>query len=260
MSLRSSLTKEQLDAIVASVPDEAPIASLTARKPVHVVYGGAHLYRADSSAKLAKLARAAMDTWGKDDAKFASLVGGSDATAKDLAARVREKLHKDPVEKTCIDFEDGYGPRPDSEEDAEAVRTAGELARMPARRAAHHRHSHQGALRPDGKASSTHARSLPDCALDGHGREASSRLHGHAPEGRAHVRGGGARVAPRHAREVPRHRGAHRHRADGRDAPRAHRSRGSHGAPVARRCRGRSLRRRASRRVRPHGEHRGHRR
>lgn len=103
--------------------------------PVHVVYGGAHLYRADSPAKLAKLARAAMETWGKDDATFARLMGMSDDDAKRLASelgkRVREKLERDPVEKTCIDFEDGYGPRSDDDEDAEAVRTAGELARAP---------------------------------------------------------------------------------------------------------------------------------
>jgi citrate lyase beta subunit len=108
--------------------------------PVHVVYGGAHLYRADSPEKLAKIARAAMDTWGKDDATFARLVleprlregpAFDPALASDLARRVREKLARDPVEKTCIDFEDGYGLRRDDEEDAEAVRAAGELARAP---------------------------------------------------------------------------------------------------------------------------------
>ena len=110
-------------------------AELPEEAPVHVLYGGAHLYRADSPAKLARLARAAMDTWGKDDALFARLVGVSegsaDGLASELAQRVREKLAKSPVEKACIDFEDGYGPRPDEEEDAEAVRAAGELARAP---------------------------------------------------------------------------------------------------------------------------------
>lgn len=104
---------------------------LGAHSPVHVVYGGAHLYRADSPAKLGKIARAAMDTWGKDDAAFAKLVGAPKEIAAELARRVREKLAKDPVEKTCIDFEDGYGPRRDDEEDAEAVRAATELARAP---------------------------------------------------------------------------------------------------------------------------------
>jgi citrate lyase beta subunit len=107
----------------------SPPPPLREHTPVHVVYGGAHLYRADTAAKLAKIARAAMTTWGEDDAAFASLVGLRNGSfAAELAARVRKKLEGDAVEKTCIDFEDGYGPRPDPEEDAEAIRTAGELA------------------------------------------------------------------------------------------------------------------------------------
>jgi citrate lyase beta subunit len=114
-----------------SEPSRAAV--LRTHAPVHVLYGGAHLYRADSPAKLGKIARAAMETWGHDDAAFASLVGLPGAEKKSLAAelarRVRDKLERDPVEKACIDFEDGYGPRRDEEEDAEAIRAAGELAR-----------------------------------------------------------------------------------------------------------------------------------
>jgi len=99
------------------------------RQPVHVVYGGAHLYRAESPQKLGKLALTAMETHGYDDDAFASLVGLREpGLAGELGARVREKLQRDPIEKTCIDFEDGYGPRRDGEEDAEATRAAGELA------------------------------------------------------------------------------------------------------------------------------------
>jgi citrate lyase beta subunit len=39
------------------------------------------------------------------------------------------KLEREAVEDFRIDFEDGYGNRPDDEEDADAVRTAGEVAR-----------------------------------------------------------------------------------------------------------------------------------
>lgn len=109
------------------------LAASPSAAPVHVVYGGAHLYRADSPAKLGKIAHAAMDTWGRDEAVFASLVGVREgdrsALAGELARRVCEKLASAAIEKTCIDFEDGYGPRRDEEEDAEAVRAAGELAR-----------------------------------------------------------------------------------------------------------------------------------
>jgi citrate lyase beta subunit len=131
----STLSAAQVDELVAELAGGDDVAELPSHAPVHVVYGGAHLYRADTPAKLAKLARASMDTWGKDDTTFARLMGvGDDASntlATDLARRVREKLERDPIEKTCIDFEDGYGPRSDDEEDAEALRAAGELARAP---------------------------------------------------------------------------------------------------------------------------------
>jgi citrate lyase beta subunit len=133
-ALPSSLSAARVDELVAdltrhdaSYPTNASPHGVDAR--VHVVYGGAHLYRKGSAAKLGQIARAAMDTWGKDDRVFSTLVGLKDeAFAGELARRVREKLARAPVEKTCIDFEDGYGPRPDGEEDAEAARTANELA------------------------------------------------------------------------------------------------------------------------------------
>jgi citrate lyase beta subunit len=130
----SSLSSARVDDLVAELArhdaNRPRIASpFRGDAPVHVVYGGAHLYRKGSASKLGQIARAAMDTWGKDDGAFAKLVGLKDETiAGELARRVREKLARAPVEKTCIDFEDGYGPRPDAEEDADAARTATELA------------------------------------------------------------------------------------------------------------------------------------
>jgi citrate lyase beta subunit len=101
-------------------------------RPVHVVYGGAHLFQAASAAKIGARARAAMETWGADDHAFGRAVGVTDPTLAPLvAARVRDKLARRPVEAICIDFEDGYGPRSDDEEDAEARRAARELARAP---------------------------------------------------------------------------------------------------------------------------------
>ncbi|MBA2736558.1 MAG: phosphoenolpyruvate kinase, partial [Pyrinomonadaceae bacterium] len=43
--------------------------------------------------------------------------------------RVREKLTREPVEDFRIDFEDGYGTRPDAEEDGHAVSSAREVAK-----------------------------------------------------------------------------------------------------------------------------------
>lgn len=102
--------------------------------PVHVIYGGAQLFDAGSADKLRDRAITAMETWGADDATFARTVGVVDDVdlARAVAARVRDKLARRAVEAICIDFEDGYGPRPDAEEDADAVRTARELAKLPA--------------------------------------------------------------------------------------------------------------------------------
>jgi citrate lyase beta subunit len=131
-----------------------------ARQPVHVVYGGAHLFRAGTIRKLGELALRSLDEFAPDFVGFAKALGlaGADrlpsapeaiaAIAKSMEAdadgarrenrpawfaytvyrRVREKLQREPVEDFRIDFEDGYGNRPDEEEDGHAVAAAGELA------------------------------------------------------------------------------------------------------------------------------------
>ncbi len=49
--------------------------------------------------------------------------------AHTVYARVLEKLQREPVEDFRIDFEDGYGNRPDAEEDQHAKLAAEEVAR-----------------------------------------------------------------------------------------------------------------------------------
>ncbi len=140
---------------VARVPGES-----STRQPVHTVYGGADLFRADSAPKLGELALRVMDEYAPDAVTFARglRLQGADAlpaTAARVKAltralqrdadavrgrtpaawfaftvydRVREKLRREPVEDFRIDFEDGYGNRSDDEEDATAVAAAGEVA------------------------------------------------------------------------------------------------------------------------------------
>ena len=45
------------------------------RQPVHTVYGGADLFRADSAAKLGALARQALNRYAPDFETFAEVVG-----------------------------------------------------------------------------------------------------------------------------------------------------------------------------------------
>ena len=130
------------------------------RQPVHTVYGGAHLFKADSAARLGALARRSLDQFAPDFLTFAralSLPGWEHLpeTIEDAAElvatlennsgavrrgnkpawlahaiynRVNEKLRREPVEDFRIDFEDGYGNRPDEEEDGHAVSAATEVA------------------------------------------------------------------------------------------------------------------------------------
>src|SRR5262245_49273394 len=131
------------------------------RQPVHTVYGGAHLFKADSKDRLGALALRALDQFAPDFLTFARAIGlaGSDSLpesssvgASDLSAalaknpdavkevdraawlahtiysRVNEKLRREPVEDFRIDYEDGYGNRPDAEEDGHAEQGALEVA------------------------------------------------------------------------------------------------------------------------------------
>ncbi|HEX6201373.1 MAG TPA: phosphoenolpyruvate kinase, partial [Thermoanaerobaculia bacterium] len=102
------------------------------RQPVHTVYGGAHLFRAGTGPRLGELALAALDAFAPTPGDLAEALGPPLAGDADLARRVHqrvvEKLRREPVEDLRIDFEDGYGNRPDAEEDGHAESAARELA------------------------------------------------------------------------------------------------------------------------------------
>jgi len=98
------------------------------RQPVHTVYGGAHLFKADAARKLGAVALRALDEHAPDAATLASVTGADPASADRIYARVRDKLAREPVEDFRIDFEDGFGSRPDHEEDGHAQLAANEVA------------------------------------------------------------------------------------------------------------------------------------
>src|SRR6266852_5758204 len=95
------------------------------RQPVHTVYGGAHLFRSDTTRKLGDLAIKALDQYAPEPRTFAEAIRLPPGLAETVHGRVRKKLEREAVEDFRIDFEDGYGIRPDAEEDGHA-RTAGE--------------------------------------------------------------------------------------------------------------------------------------
>ena len=95
--------------------------AMRTRQPVHVLYGGAQLFKAGTCPKLGELARKSLAQYGPDAEALAAALGLPKATAATVYARVAEKLLREPVEDFRIDFEDGYGVRSDDEEDATAV-------------------------------------------------------------------------------------------------------------------------------------------
>lgn len=94
------------------------------RQPVHTVYVPGDVFAADTLRDWGGRALAALDEHAPDAASFAAVLGLGDDLARPVYDRVRAKLEREPVEDLRVDFEDGYGPRPDAEEDEAAARAA----------------------------------------------------------------------------------------------------------------------------------------
>ncbi len=98
------------------------------RQAVHTVYGGAQLYKAGTTNKLGQLALRSLSAYAPDAKTFGEALGMPAFLHERVYTRVQQKLEREAVEDFRIDFEDGYGNRPDDEEDKDAARTATELA------------------------------------------------------------------------------------------------------------------------------------
>ena len=129
------------------------------RQPVHTVYGGANLFKADTCVKMGDIALKNLQTYAPNFVALANVLqlnsyehlprhqseiealtkkldGMPEALRKQEPAwlsytvynKIIKKLEKEAVEDFRIDFEDGFGNRPDEEEDATAVQAARELA------------------------------------------------------------------------------------------------------------------------------------
>ncbi|PSL25433.1 DUF6986 family protein [Chitinophaga ginsengisoli] len=129
------------------------------RQPVHTVYGGANLFKADTCIRMGEIALKHLYTYAPNFVALAralqleghgqlpqrqadiarleeKLEGLSDTARKQEPAwlyytvykKIARKLFVEAVEDFRIDFEDGFGNRPDDEEDATAIAAAKELA------------------------------------------------------------------------------------------------------------------------------------
>ena len=101
------------------------------RQPVQTVYGGAQLFKSTSIKRMGELALNAFREYAPDKNVFAKALGLD--PANELTGKVYEKVIKklgmEAVEDFRIDFEDGFGNRPDKEEDETAEYTAQEMAK-----------------------------------------------------------------------------------------------------------------------------------
>jgi len=129
------------------------------RQPVHTIYGGAHLFKFDTAAKMGRIALKSLQDYAPnfvilaqclqipgydslpiDELEIAELVkrvkeSGQDPIhrsiwlAHTVYERILHKLETEPVEDFRLDFEDGFGNRPDAEEDEVAIESAKAVAR-----------------------------------------------------------------------------------------------------------------------------------
>jgi citrate lyase beta subunit len=131
------------------------------KNPVHVVYGGADRFTAETPHKFGKLALKSVETFAPNFVEFANAMwlkgcdtlptyseaiadlefrltdSGEEIKRENYNAwfaltvynRVVDKLKREPVEDFRIDFEDGYGIRSDDEEDGHALSASDELAK-----------------------------------------------------------------------------------------------------------------------------------
>src|SRR5690348_14999343 len=88
------------------------------RQPVTVLYGGAQLFRPDRASMVAAVARQALEDHAGTPALLAEAVGLQlpPALLDKIHSSLRRKIEQEAVEDYRIDFEDGYGNRPDAEE------------------------------------------------------------------------------------------------------------------------------------------------
>ena len=134
--MNNSLSQESLQNILSDLskanlkfkklyPGEKPD-----RQPVHVVYGGAQLFKSNTAKKMGELSIKGFEEYAPDASVLSKVFDIKDKKlAEKIYKKVKDKLAKEAVEDFRIDFEDGFGVRPDDEEDRTAETAALETAK-----------------------------------------------------------------------------------------------------------------------------------
>lgn len=94
----------------------------TARQPIHTVYVPADRFGASTVTEWGTEALRLLDAYAPDAATLAAAVGEDPADVAEVLPAIRARLAGRPIEDLRVDFEDGYGNRPDAEEDADLAR------------------------------------------------------------------------------------------------------------------------------------------
>ncbi|RKT57067.1 DUF6986 family protein [Saccharothrix australiensis] len=115
---RTSLDPAAVAAVTARLADVDQRAP-EGRQPVHTCYVPADRVTSDTVAEWGRRALDALAEHAPTPADLARVLDLPAASAGVLHAGVRAKLAAEPVEDLRIDFEDGYGSRPDEDDDAE---------------------------------------------------------------------------------------------------------------------------------------------
>lgn len=110
-------------ALAASYPGDRGV-----RQPVHTVYVPGDRYSDKTVAEWSAESGQVLAEFGGSAAEVAEAFDLAPGLADEIYDRVAAKLAAEPIEDLRIDFEDGYGARPDEDEDAAVVAAARALA------------------------------------------------------------------------------------------------------------------------------------
>lgn len=102
------------------------------RQPVHTVYGGAQIFSSETAKKMSAVALKSLQENAPNAEGLMKALGEEKGDLKLwtlIYERIVKKLQQEAVEDFRIDYEDGYGTRPDAEEDGHAKSGALEVAK-----------------------------------------------------------------------------------------------------------------------------------